>query len=140
MSSQVIEKNPMSSSNFALFNLGFRPFFLGASVFSVVSVFLWMSVFVFQLPLQFTTVNMIQWHAHEMIYGYSMAVIAGFLLTAVRNWTGEQTLSGAGLFGLFLLWVVARIVFLFGTSFIFIAAWFDMLFMLCLISAIAYPS
>jgi len=139
MSSQVIEKNPMPSSNFALFNLGFRPFFLGASVFSVVSVFLWMSVFVFQLPLQFTTVNMIQWHAHEMIYGYSMAVIAGFLLTAVRNWTGEQTLSGAGLFGLFLLWVVARIVFLFGTSFIFIAAWFDMLFMLCLISAIAYP-
>jgi len=127
MSSTVIEKNSMPSSKFALFNLGFRPFFLGASIFSVVSVFLWMGVFVFQLPLQFKEINMYQWHAHEMVYGYSVAVIAGFLLTAVKNWT------------LFLLWVVARIVFLFGTSFIFIAAWFDMLFMLCLISAIAYP-
>ncbi len=82
---------------------------------------------------------MYQWHAHEMVYGYSVAVIAGFLLTAVKNWTGEQTLYGPGLCGLFLLWVVARILFLFGTSFIFIAAFFDMLFMLCLIAAIAYP-
>ena len=82
---------------------------------------------------------MYQWHAHEMIYGYSVAVIAGFLLTAVKNWTGEQTLYGPGLFGLFMLWAVARISFLFGTSFIFIAALFDMLFMFCLISAIAYP-
>jgi len=129
----------MPSSNFALFNLGFRPFFLGASVFSVVSVFLWMGVFVFQLPLQFKGINMYQWHAHEMVYGYSVAVISGFLLTAVKNWTGEQTLYGPGLCGLFLIWVVARILFLFGTSFIFIAAFFDMLFMLCLISAIAYP-
>ena len=139
MSSTVIEKNSMPSSKFALFNLGFRPFFLGASIFSVVSVFLWMGVFVFQLPLQFKEINMYQWHAHEMVYGYSVAVIAGFLLTAVKNWTGEQTLYGPGLCGLFLLWVVARILFLFGTSFIFIAAFFDMLFMLCLIAAIAYP-
>lgn len=139
MSSPVVEKNPMPSPDFALFNLGFRPFFLGASIFSVVSVFLWMGVFVFQLPLQFKEINMYQWHAHEMVYGYSVAVIAGFLLTAVKNWTGEQTLYGPGLCGLFLLWAIARILFLFGTSFIFIAAFFDMLFMLCLIAAIAYP-
>ena len=82
---------------------------------------------------------MTQWHAHEMVYGYSVAVISGFLLTAVKNWTGEQTLHGPGLLGLFLLWAVARILFLFGTSFIFIAATFDMLFMLCLIPALAYP-
>ncbi|MFB3090124.1 MAG: NnrS family protein [Gammaproteobacteria bacterium] len=135
----MIEKNPMPSSDFALFNLGFRPFFLGASVFSLFSVLLWMGVFVFQLPLQFKEINMYQWHAHEMVYGYSVAVISGFLLTAVKNWTGEQTLYGPKLCGLFLLWVVARILFLFGTSFIFIAAFFDMLFMLCLISAIAFP-
>jgi len=139
MSSPVIEKNPMPSSDFALFNLGFRPFFLGASVFSLFSVLLWMGVFVFQLPLQFKEINMYQWHAHEMVYGYSVAVISGFLLTAVKNWTGEQTLYGPKLCGLFLLWVVARILFLFGTLFIFIAAFFDMLFMLCLISAIAFP-
>lgn len=82
---------------------------------------------------------MFQWHAHEMIYGYSIAVISGFLLTAVKNWTGKQTLYGPGLFMLFMLWVMARISFLFGTSFIFIATLFDMLFMICLISAITYP-
>ncbi len=82
---------------------------------------------------------MTQWHAHEMIYGYSLAVISGFLLTAVKNWTGVQTLYGPGLSGLFILWVTTRILFLFGTSFIFIAAVFEMVFMLCLISAIAYP-
>jgi uncharacterized protein involved in response to NO len=98
-----------------------------------------MGVFVFQLPLQFKEINMIQWHAHEMVYGYSLAVISGFLLTAVKNWTGEQTLHGPGLLGLFLLWAIARILFLFGTSFIFIAAAFDMLFMLSLIFALASP-
>ena len=139
MSYPVTEKDSMPSSCFALFNLGFRPFFLGASVFSFVTVLLWMSVFVFRIPLNFNEINMFQWHAHEMIYGYSIAVIAGFLLTAVKNWTGEQTLYGPGLLSLFLLWVVARVLFLFGTDFIFIAALFDMLFMLCLILAIAYP-
>lgn len=135
----MIKKYPTSSPNLALFNLGFRPFFLGASIFSVVSVLLWMCVFVFQLPLQFKEISMTQWHAHEMVYGYSLAVISGFLLTAVKNWTGVQTLYGPGLSGLFILWVIARILFLFGTSYIFIAAVFEMVFMLCLISAIAYP-
>ena len=135
----MIEKHPTTLSNFALFNLGFRPFFLGASIFSVVSILLWMCIYVFQLPLQFVEINMTQWHAHEMIYGYSLAVISGFLLTAVKNWTGEQTPHGPWLFGLFLLWVIARILFLFGTSLIFIAALFDMLFMLSLIFAIASP-
>jgi uncharacterized protein involved in response to NO len=135
----MIEKHPTSSSSLALFNLGFRPFFLGASIFSVVSILLWMCIYVFQLPLQFVEINMTQWHAHEMIYGYSLAVISGFLLTAVKNWTGEQTPHGPWLFGLFLLWVIARILFLFGTSLIFIAALFDMLFMLSLIFAIASP-
>ncbi len=94
----MINKHSISSSSFALFNLGFRPFFLGASIFSVVSVLLWMGVFVFQLPLQFKEINMTQWHAHEMIYGYSAAVTAGFLLTAVKNWTGIQTVNGVPLF------------------------------------------
>ncbi|MCK5498170.1 MAG: NnrS family protein, partial [Gammaproteobacteria bacterium] len=139
MSSPLIDKHPIPSSDFGLFNLGFRPFFLGASLFSIVSVLLWMGVYALQVPLQITGINMYQWHAHEMIYGYSLAVISGFLLTAVKNWTGEQTLYGPGLFGLFMLWAMARISFLFGTSFIFIAAFFDMLFLFCLISAIAYP-
>ncbi len=134
-----IDNNSKSLSQFALFNLGFRPFFLGASIFSIISVLLWMGIFVWQIPLQIKGINVYQWHAHEMIYGYSVAVIAGFLLTAVKNWTGKQTLHGFWLLGLFIFWLTARVLFLFGTSFIFIAAIFDMLFMLCLIIAIAYP-
>jgi len=75
MSSPLIEKHPIPSSEFGLFNLGFRPFFLGASLFSIVSVLLWMGVYALQVPLKMTGINMYQWHAHEMIYGYSIAVI-----------------------------------------------------------------
>ena len=74
-----------------------------------------------------------------MIYGFTMAVIAGFLLTAVKNWTGIQTLHGLSLLGLFVLWALARLLFLFGARFIFIAAIFDIFFMLFLIGSVAYP-
>ncbi len=68
-----------------------------------------------------------------------MAVIAGFLLTAVKNWTGVQTLYRFDLLGLFILWILARVLFLFGTSLIFIAGFFDIFFILALISSIIYP-
>jgi uncharacterized protein involved in response to NO len=123
----------------ALFNLGFRPFFLGAAIFAIVSMMLWMGVYVFQLPLPITGISPFQWHAHEMIYGFSIAVIAGFLLTAVKNWTGMQTLYGFGLLGLFILWALPRILFLFGTPLIIFAGLSDILFMLCLIASVLYP-
>jgi len=129
----------MPSSNIALFNLGFRPFFLGAGAFSVIAMALWMAVYLFHLPLPMTGVSHFQWHAHEMIYGFSLAVIAGFLLTAVKNWTGIQTLHGGGLFTLFALWALARILFLFGTRFIFIAALLDLIFLISLTVAVTYP-
>ena len=123
----------------AVLNLGFRPFFLGAAIFAIVSMLLWMGVYIFQLPLPIARISSFQWHAHEMIYGFTMAVIAGFLLTAVKNWTGVQTLYGFGLLGLFALWALPRVLFLFGTPWIFIAGFFDMLFALCLIGSILYP-
>jgi len=123
----------------AVLNLGFRPFFLGAAIFAIFSMMLWMGVYVFQLPLPITGISPFQWHAHEMIHGFAMAVIAGFLLTAVKNWTGVQTLYGFGLLGLFALWALPRILFLFGTSWILIAGFFDMLFALCLIGSILHP-
>lgn len=123
----------------ALWNLGFRPFFLGAAIFAIVSMTFWMGVYVLQLPLPITRISTFQWHAHEMIYGFAMAVIAGFLLTAVKNWTGVQTLYGSGLLGLFALWALPRILFLFGTSWIFLAGFFDLLFALGLIVSILYP-
>jgi len=113
-----------SISKMALWNLGFRPFFLGAAIFAIVSMTFWMGVYVLQLPLPITGISTFQWHAHEMIYGFAMAVIAGFLLTAVKNWTGVQTLYGLGLLGLFALWTAPRILFLFGTPWIFIAGFF----------------
>lgn len=100
---------------------------------------LWMGVYIHHWPLPMQTVTIFQWHAHEMIYGFALAVIAGFLLTAVKNWTGVQTLHGAGLMGLFALWAIPRVLFLFGTPLLAIAGFFDLLFMVGLIAAIFHP-
>jgi uncharacterized protein involved in response to NO len=123
----------------AVFTLGFRPFFLGASVFATVTIALWMAMYVFGfgLPLEYLTPP--QWHAHEMIYGYCVAVIAGFLLTAVTNWTQIPTPRGGPLMALYGLWVIPRILFLFGTKFVFIAAVFDLVFMVLLTGAVLSP-
>lgn len=131
--------NNTSPSNFALLNLGFRIFFLGAAVYSIVAILLWTGVFAFKLSLPMAGLSIFQWHAHEMIYGYSLAVIAGFLLAAVKNWTGIQTVHGLPLLAIFCLWLTARVLFLFGSTFINIAAFFDLLFSLSVIVAAAYP-
>lgn len=135
---QVQADTPSSStSGFALWQLGFRPFFLAAALFAIVSMGLWMGIYVFDLPFSTTGISVYQWHAHEMVYGYSMAVIAGFLLTAVRNWTNVATASGGALMSLVGLWGIARIAMLFGDRFIIVAAVFDLLFMLGLMIAVA---
>ncbi len=126
-------------SNFALFNLGFRIFFLGASVYSIVAILFWMGIYSFNISLPITGLSAFQWHAHEMIYGYSVAVIAGFLLTAVKNWTGIQTVHGLPLLTIFCLWLIARLLFLFGSTFIIAAAFFDLLFIFSIIVTTAYP-
>ena len=71
-----------------LFQLGFRPFFLGAGMIAVLFMILWTASYSFGNH-SFPRMSSIHWHAHEMLYGYAMAVIAGFLLTAVCNWTGQ---------------------------------------------------
>jgi len=78
------------------------------------------------------------WHAHEMIFGYSIAVVAGFLLTAVKNWTGIQTLHGYPLLFLFLLWVLARIL-PFSAAPLEIIAVIDNLFILLLSISLSIP-
>ncbi len=93
---------------FALFALGFRPFFLGAGVSAVLLMALWLVLF--RNGGQFGLIlTPVLWHAHEMIFGFAGAVIAGFLLTAVQNWTQIRTLHGVPLGILFGLWVAARI-------------------------------
>jgi len=94
--------------DFALFKLGFRPFFLFAGLFSI----LLMLTFILGLVTGVWHYNyfpLFIWHAHEMIFGYAVAVIAGFLLTSVRNWTGMDTATGKTLILLLLLWLAGRI-------------------------------
>ena len=126
-------------SRFALFDLGFRPFFLGAVIYSIVVMLFWTAVYAFHVALPMDGLSAYQWHAHEMVFGYSMAVIAGFLLTAVKNWTGIQTVHGPALAAIFSLWLIARLLFLFGSKFIDVAAFFDLFFMLSILVAVVYP-
>lgn len=93
--------------------LGFRPFFLLAGVFAAV----WLPIWLLTLHGAWTLHGALQgpaWHAHEMLFGFVAAVIAGFLLTAVRNWTSQPTPTGAPLAGLAGLWLLARLLNLWG--------------------------
>jgi uncharacterized protein involved in response to NO len=128
-----------SQPRFPLFSLGFRPFFFGASVFSALTIGLWMAIYIFQFSLPLKTLSTSQWHAHEMIYGYALAVIAGFLLTAVRNWTRLSTPQGWRLAAMFFLWAAARCLYAFGTHYLLAAAGFDLLFITSLIGAVLLP-
>ncbi|HSG92909.1 MAG TPA: NnrS family protein [Methylotenera sp.] len=136
---QIQMNKPEQVKRFALFNLGFRPFFLGAAIFAVLSIISWIAVYTSYSTIQTSNIIPSQWHAHEMLYGYGMAVVAGFLLTAVKNWTGIQTPHGKPLLALFALWCAARVLLLFGTAFLAWAALADLLFGLLLTVAIAYP-
>lgn len=100
---------PASIFNYPLFALGFRAFFLAAGFSALILLILW-NAFVKgewssdpYYPIRY-------WHAHEMLLGYTTAVIAGFLLTAIRNWTGKETLHGDPLAWLCLVWLYGRIL------------------------------
>jgi len=88
----------------ALFALGFRPLYLLAGLYAALGVPLWALQYAGWLPGADSL-----WHAHEMLFGYAFAVIAGFLLTAVRNWTGLPTPAGWALAGVAALWILARL-------------------------------
>ena len=103
-------QEPHQSRGFALFNLGFRPFFLFAALSSLLLMVHWLML-LGKGHLTYSYYQLSQvWHGHEMLFGYAVAVIVGFLLTAVRNWTSIQTPYGKTLAGLFLLWLSARLL------------------------------
>lgn len=117
----------------AVFRLGFRPFFIVAGIFAVFSMMVWMANTVFFVEFDFSGMAPNIWHAHEMIFGYTMAVIAGFLLTAIKNWTGLEVLRGKPLVALLSLWLIARILPLSGDYFSFwLIAVVDILFLFSL--------
>ncbi len=95
--------------DYPLFALGFRAFFALAGLSALLLIVVWNAMFKGHLAMDNYFANNF-WHAHEMLLGYSAAVIAGFLLTAVKNWTGRATLSGDQLAWLCLLWLYGRLV------------------------------
>lgn len=92
----------------ALLSYGFRPFFLFGSLYAGLAILAWLPLFYGELELS-TAFAPRDWHIHEMLYGYLPAVITGFLLTAVPNWTGQMPLQGRPLLFLVLVWAVGRL-------------------------------
>jgi len=121
----------------AILSFGFRPFFLGASLWAALIVALWLPMLegLFSLPTAFTP---LEWHVHELLYGFLPAVVAGFLLTAVPNWTGRLPILGPRLLALFLLWLAGRAaVLVSGFTGLGFAAAVDLSFLATLIAVIA---
>lgn len=127
--SQARKERPMTG--FGLWRLGFRPFYLGAALFSAIAMLLWLLTLtgIATLPVA-AVLPALFWHAHEMVFGFALAVIAGFLLTASNNWSGILPAAGIPLSILFLFWAAARALILQGE--IALAATMDMAFVVLL--------
>jgi uncharacterized protein involved in response to NO len=93
----------------AILASGFRPFFLLAALYAAVGIPFWVATLAAVPPWR-VPANPLDWHAHEMVFGYAGAVLAGFLLTAIRKWTGQPTADGLPLLVLCALWTGARIL------------------------------
>lgn len=121
----------------AMLQHGFRPFFLGASLWAVLSVALWVGSLE-GLPVLPDGLDAFEWHRHEALFGFVFAAVGGFALTAVPNWTGKLPVSGSRLGILAVLWLIGRIAFLFSN---FLPAWSvavaDLAFPVVLVGAMA---
>jgi uncharacterized protein involved in response to NO len=92
----------------ALLSYGFRPFFLFGALYAGLAILAWLPTFYGTLQVS-TTFTPVDWHVHEMLYGYLPAIVAGFLLTAIPNWTGRLPIQGMPLLVLFLVWIAGRV-------------------------------
>ncbi|WP_439632027.1 NnrS family protein [Shinella sp.] len=101
----------LSRTGPVLFSYGFRPFFLGGALWAIAAMSLWIAAISGHIALA-EAYGAPNWHAHEMLFGFASAVLAGFLLTAVPNWTGRLPVSGWPLGALFALWCAGRIALL----------------------------
>lgn len=124
------------SSMPTLFSYGFRAFFLSCALYAIAIMIGWAGVF----TLGWTNggINPVAWHAHEMLFGFATAAIAGFLLTAVPNWTGTERIQGAGLLSLWLIWLSGRVGYwLIDPAGASVGAWIVMLVDLAFVPALA---
>ncbi len=108
----MIVSAPEDDQTAALWSLAFRPFFLAASIWAALALLLWTGLFLtgVTLPSRFDPLT---WHIHAMLFGFVPAAIAGFMLTAIPNWTGRKPIRGESLIGLVVLWVLGRFACLF---------------------------
>jgi len=131
---------PKVEQKLAIFNSGFRIFFLSAGLFAVISMLLWLVNYSLNVDVGVKGFFTVTWHAHEMIYGYAMAVVSGFLLTAVTNWTNRKTLTGKSLSLMFVFWLLARAsAFLALENNVEMMFLFDSLFLIMLLTGISLP-
>jgi uncharacterized protein involved in response to NO len=103
-----VESREPLMRRFALFDYGFRPFFLAAGMYALVVVPVWLYFFAHH-AVPFGALPAMYWHAHELLYGFVAAAICGFMLTAVPSWTGARGFAGRPLIALVLLWVAGRV-------------------------------
>jgi uncharacterized protein involved in response to NO len=96
----------------AVLSYGFRPFFLAAGVFAPLAMLAWIGALTLGWEIGGTTYGALAWHAHEMLFGYAVAPLAGFMLTAIPNWTGRLPVSGRPLLALALTWLAGRLAML----------------------------
>ena len=121
----------------AVLSFGFRPFFLAGALWAALAVALWLAMLTGHLVVP-SSFSPIEWHVHELIYGYVPAIVAGFLLTAVPNWTGRLPVTGTPLLALFMIWVAGRFaIFCSAWVGLWLAAVIDLLFLGSLAAVIA---
>jgi uncharacterized protein involved in response to NO len=136
METQESAAKQSAGARLALWSGGFRPFFLAAGAFAAIAVPLWVVVLVSGADVAGSG-DPQRWHIHEMIFGYVAAVLAGFLMTAIPNWTGRLPVRGRPLALLFLLWLAGRIAMLAGSALGPVAAVVDAAFLIAL-AAVAW--
>lgn len=113
-----------------LFTVGFRPFFLAASVYAACALMDWVLMFAWDVHVPHIWDDGMAWHAHEMLYGFAAAVIGGFLLTVVPNWTKNRPLQAWPLMALLALWLAGRAVMHVGNAIPwYLAAAVDLMFL-----------
>jgi uncharacterized protein involved in response to NO len=120
-----------------LLSYGFRPFFLLGAIYAGLAVLAWLPMFNGELEL-LTAFSPIDWHVHEMLYGYLPAVVTGFLLTAIPNWTGRLPIQGLPLLTLVAVWLAGRVCVTFsGEIGWLLAAIIDVSFLVLVVAATA---
>ena len=119
---------------------GFRLFFLLGALYSLISLLIWGGFYAGYVTPPLFMIDPVSWHAHEMIYGFTLTIVAGFLLTAVANWTDSEPVKGFHLLGLGLLWLAGRVVMNFDLGFPEVAVLaFEGAFILTLAFSLSIP-